>query len=135
MLVGLEHYGMTRVKRGLFSAKYARKKKVMKFTKGFKGSHSTLFRTANQQAMKALRYAYIDRRKVKREFRKLWIQRINAAARSHPCLSYSSFIYELRNEYQIYLNRKILAELVILEPIFAFFLFNKISILVQIKRA
>jgi len=105
---------MTRVKRGLFFAKYARKRKIMKFTKGFKGSHSTLFRTANQQAMKALRYAYIDRRKAKREFRKLWIQRINATARSYN-LSYSSFIYKLKN-LKINLNRKILAELVVLDP-------------------
>ena len=85
---------MTRVKRGLYFMRYYRKKKIMKLTKGFKGSHSVLFRTANQQAMKALRYAYIDRRKCKRDFRRLWIQRINGAARSYN-LSYSQVINKL----------------------------------------
>lgn len=105
---------MTRVKRGLYFMRYYRKKKIMKLTKGFKGSHSVLFRTANQQAMKALRYAYIDRRKCKRDFRRLWIQRINGAARSYN-LSYSQVINKL-NLLNIQLNRKMLADLVLKDP-------------------
>ena len=70
---------MARVKRGNVARK--RRKKVLKLAKGFRGSHSKLFRTANQQVMKALRNAYRDRRRKKRDFRRLWITRINAAAR------------------------------------------------------
>jgi large subunit ribosomal protein L20 len=104
---------MTRVKRGSVARK--RRRKILKFNKGFKGSHSTLFRTANQQAMKALRYAYIDRRNRKREFRKLWIRRINASSRSYG-LSYSQFIYGLKKS-KILLNRKVLAQIGVLDPI------------------
>jgi large subunit ribosomal protein L20 len=64
---------MTRVKRGNVARK--RRKKILKLAKGFRGSHSTLFRTANQQVMKALRSAYRDRKKRKRDFRRLWIAR------------------------------------------------------------
>jgi large subunit ribosomal protein L20 len=103
---------MTRVKRGNVARK--RRKKVLKLAKGFRGSHSKLFRTANQQVMKALRNAYRDRRKRKRDFRRLWITRINAAARQQG-LSYSQFINKLKIA-DIQLNRKILAQLAILDP-------------------
>jgi large subunit ribosomal protein L20 len=103
---------MTRVKRGNVARK--RRKKILKLAKGFRGSHSRLFRTANQQVMKALRNAYRDRRKRKGDFRRLWITRINAAARMHG-LSYSKLICKLK-EANIELNRKMLAQLAILEP-------------------
>ena len=79
---------MARVKRGNVARK--RRNKVLKLAKGFRGSHSRLFRVANQQVMKALRYAYRDRRNRKRDFRRLWITRINAASRMHG-VSYSRF--------------------------------------------
>jgi large subunit ribosomal protein L20 len=100
---------MTRVKRGNVARK--RRKKILKLAKGFRGSHSKLFRTANQQVMKALRNAYRDRRKKKRDFRRLWITRINAAARIHG-ISYSQLIYKL-DKANIILNRKVLAQLAI----------------------
>ncbi|AFZ53685.1 50S ribosomal protein L20 [Cyanobacterium aponinum UTEX 3222] len=100
---------MTRVKRGNVARK--RRKKILKLAKGFRGSHSKLFRTANQQVMKALRNAYRDRRKKKRDFRRLWITRINAAARVHG-ISYSQLINKL-DKANISLNRKILAQLAI----------------------
>jgi large subunit ribosomal protein L20 len=102
---------MTRVKRGNVARK--RRKKILKLAKGFRGSHSTLFRTANQQVMKALRNAYRDRRKRKRDFRRLWIARINAAARQHG-MSYSQLIGNLKKA-NIQLNRKMLAQLAILD--------------------
>lgn len=100
---------MTRVKRGNVSRK--RHKKVLKLAKGFRGSHSKLFRTANQQVMKALRNAYRDRRKKKRDFRRLWITRINAAARMQG-ISYSQLINKL-DKANIALNRKMLAQLAV----------------------
>jgi len=100
---------MTRVKRGNVSRK--RHKKVLKLAKGFRGSHSKLFRTANQQVMKALRNAYRDRRKKKRDFRRLWITRINAAARLQG-ISYSQLINKL-DKANIALNRKMLAQLAV----------------------
>jgi large subunit ribosomal protein L20 len=103
---------MTRVKRGNVARK--RRKKILKLAKGFRGSHSTLFRTANQQVMKALRNAYRDRRKRKRDFRRLWIARINAAARQHG-MSYSQLIGNLKKA-DIQLNRKMLAQLAVLDP-------------------
>lgn len=103
---------MTRVKRGNVARK--RRKKILKLAKGFRGSHSTLFRTANQQVMKALRNAYRDRKKRKRDFRRLWITRINAAARQHG-LSYSQLIGNLKKA-NILLNRKMLAQMAILDP-------------------
>jgi large subunit ribosomal protein L20 len=103
---------MTRVKRGNVARK--RRKKVLKLAKGFRGSHSRLFRTANQQVMKALRNAYRDRRKRKRDFRRLWITRINAAARQEG-LSYSQLIGNLKKA-DIQLNRKMLAQLAVLDP-------------------
>lgn len=86
----------------------------MKLAKGFRGSHSTLFRTANQQVMKALRNAYRDRRKKKRDFRGLWIARINAAARSQG-LNYSQLINKLKKA-NIQLNRKMLAQIAAKDP-------------------
>lgn len=100
---------MTRVKRGNVARK--RRNKILKLAKGFRGSHSKLFRTANQQVMKALRNAYRDRRKKKRDFRRLWITRINAAARLNG-ISYSQLINKL-DKANIALNRKMLAQLAI----------------------
>jgi large subunit ribosomal protein L20 len=103
---------MTRVKRGNVARK--RRKKILKLAKGFRGSHSKLFRTANHQVMKALRNAYRDRRKRKRDFRRLWITRINAAARLQG-ISYSQLTNKLK-QANIQLNRKILAQLAIVDP-------------------
>ncbi|BAZ43014.1 ribosomal protein L20 [Chondrocystis sp. NIES-4102] len=103
---------MSRVKRGNVARK--RRKKVLKLAKGFRGSHSKLFRTANQQVMKALRNAYRDRRKRKRDFRRLWITRINAAARING-LSYSKLTHQLKKA-EIGLNRKMLAQLAMVDP-------------------
>ncbi len=103
---------MTRVKRGNVARKG--RKKILKLAKGFRGSHSRLFRTANQQVMKALRNAYRDRRKRKRDFRRLWITRINAAARQNG-MSYSQLIGQMKKA-NIEINRKMLAQLAILDP-------------------
>lgn len=103
---------MTRVKRGNVARKH--RKKILKLAKGFRGSHSTLFRTANQQVMKALRSAYRDRKKRKRDFRRLWITRINAAARQHG-MNYSQLIGNLKKA-NIQLNRKMLAQIAVLDP-------------------
>ncbi|MDJ1178514.1 50S ribosomal protein L20 [Roseofilum sp. BLCC_M91] len=103
---------MPRVKRGNVARK--RRKKILKLAKGFRGSHSKLFRTANQQVMKALRNAYRDRRKRKRDFRRLWIVRVNAAARQNG-VSYSKLMGNLKKAH-IEINRKMLAEMAILDP-------------------
>ena len=103
---------MTRVKRGNVARKH--RKKILKLAKGFRGSHSTLFRTANQQVMKALRSAYRDRKKRKRDFRRLWIVRINAAARQHG-ISYSQLMGNMRKA-NIQLNRKMLAQMAVTDP-------------------
>jgi len=103
---------MPRVKRGNVARK--RRKKILKLAKGFRGSHSKLFRTANQQVMKALRYAYRDRRNRKRDFRRLWITRINAAARLNG-VSYSKLIGQLKVA-NIDINRKMLAQMAVLDP-------------------
>ncbi len=103
---------MTRVKRGNVARK--RRNKILKLAKGFRGSHSTLFRTANQQVMKALRSAYRDRKNRKRDFRSLWITRINAAARLHG-MSYSKLIGNLKKA-NILLNRKMLAQMAVVDP-------------------
>jgi large subunit ribosomal protein L20 len=101
-----------RVKRGNVARK--RRKKILKLAKGFRGSHSKLFRTANQQVMKALRNAYRDRRRRKRDFRRFWITRINAAARQEG-ISYSQLI-GLMKKANIQINRKMLAQLAVLDP-------------------
>lgn len=102
---------MARVKRGNVARK--RRKKILKMAKGFRGSHSKLFRIANQQVMKALRNAYRDRRKRKRDFRRLWITRINAAARLHG-MSYSQLIGNLKKA-DVQINRKMLSQMAILD--------------------
>lgn len=101
-----------RVKRG-FKAR-RRRKKVLKLAKGYRGGRSKLFRTAVDAVDKALMYAYRDRRVRKRDFRKLWIARINAAARMNN-LSYSKFIHGLKLA-GVELDRKVLAELAISDP-------------------
>jgi large subunit ribosomal protein L20 len=100
---------MTRVKRGNVARKH--RNKILKLAKGFRGSHSKLFRTANQQVMKALRNSYRDRRKKKRDFRRLWIARVNAAARMHGT-TYSRLIGGMKKA-NIQLNRKMLAQMAI----------------------
>ena len=101
-----------RVKRG-FKAR-RRRKKVLKLAKGYRGGRSKLFRTAADAVDKALMYAYRDRRVRKRDFRKLWIARINAAARMNN-LSYSKFIHGLKLA-GVELDRKVLAKLAISDP-------------------
>ncbi|OGT43077.1 MAG: 50S ribosomal protein L20 [Gammaproteobacteria bacterium RIFCSPHIGHO2_12_FULL_40_19] len=100
---------MGRVKRGV-TAK-ARHKKILKMAKGYYGARSRVFRVAKQAVIKALQYAYRDRRQRKREFRALWIARINAAARLHG-LSYSRFMNGLKKA-NIALDRKVLADLAV----------------------
>src|SRR5438552_17559048 len=100
---------MARVKRGNVLQK--RHKKILKYAKGFRGSKSRLFIAANQALMQAWKNAYRDRRKRKRDFRSLWITRINAACRMHG-LSYSRFINMLLKS-GITLNRKSLAEMAV----------------------
>ena len=101
-----------RVKRG-FKAR-RRRKKVLKLAKGFRGGRSKLFRTAADAVDKALMYAYRDRRARKRDFRRLWITRINAAVRIHN-LSYSKFIHGLKLA-GVEIDRKVLAELAVSDP-------------------
>ncbi len=100
---------MARVKGGTVTRK--RRKKVLKLAKGYFGSKHTLYKVANQQVMKSLMYAYRDRRQKKRDFRKLWITRINAAARMNG-LSYSRLMHGLKVA-GIEVNRKMLAELAV----------------------
>lgn len=100
---------MTRVKRGNIARK--RRKKVLNLAEGFRGSSSKLFRTAQQQTMKALRYSYRDRQQRKREFSSLWVSRVNAATRVYG-LSYSVFKHELKKS-NILLNRKILSQVAV----------------------
>jgi large subunit ribosomal protein L20 len=100
---------MPRVKGGTVTRQ--RRKKVLKLAKGYYGSKHILFKTAKQQVMKSHMYAYRDRRQKKRNFRKLWIARINAAARMNG-LSYSKLIHGMKlsgNE----MNRKMLADLAV----------------------
>ena len=101
-----------RIKRG-FKAR-RRRKKVLKLAKGFRGGRSKLYRTAADAVDKALMYAYRDRRARKRDFRRLWILRINAAAHMNN-LSYSKFIHGLKLA-NIELDRKVLAELAVSDP-------------------
>jgi large subunit ribosomal protein L20 len=98
---------MARVKRG--TTTHARHKKVLEQSKGFVGRSSTNYRIARERLEKSLQYAYRDRRVKKREFRALWIQRINAAVREHG-LTYSKFIAGL-NKAGIEIDRKVLAAL------------------------
>lgn len=100
---------MARVKGGVNAKK--KHKKVLKQAKGYFGAKSKLFRPANQAVMKSLNYAYIGRKQRKRDFRKLWITRINAAARLND-MSYSRFISGLKKA-NIDVNRKMLSEMAI----------------------
>ena len=102
---------MVRVKRGNVAQK--RRKKILKFAKGFKGAHSRLFRTANGQVMKALIYSYVGRKNRKRDFKNLWVCRFNAASRIHG-LSYSKLRNSLKKA-QIDLNVKMLAQIALLD--------------------
>ena len=101
-----------RVKRGNVSRN--RHKKILKLAKGFRGSRSKLFKVANQAVMKSLKYAYRDRRNKRRDLRRLWITRINAAARMHG-LSYSRFMNGM-TKANIDLNRKFLSDLAATQP-------------------
>jgi large subunit ribosomal protein L20 len=102
---------MVRVKRGNVAQK--RRKKILKMAQGFKGAHSRLFRTANGQVMKALLYAYVGRKRRKRDFKRLWICRVNASIRTFG-LNYSQFRKLLKNA-SITLNLKMLAQLALLD--------------------
>lgn len=103
---------MARIKRAVNAKK--KHKKVLKQAKGYFGAKSKLFRPANQAVMKSLNYAFIGRKQRKRDFRKLWIARINAAARMNG-MSYSKFIDGLKKA-NIEINRKMLSELAINDP-------------------
>lgn len=103
---------MARVKRGVNAKK--RHNNILKQAKGYFGAKSKLFRTANQAVMKSLNYSYIGRKQRKRDFRKLWITRINAAARLNG-MSYSKFISGLKKA-NININRKMLSEMAINDP-------------------
>ena len=101
-----------RVKGGTVTR--ARRKKVLKRASGYFGSKHLLFKTAKEQVMHSLRYAYVDRRNIKRDYRKLWIRRINAACRMND-ISYSKFMYGLKLA-NVNVNRKMLSELAIHDP-------------------
>ena len=103
---------MARVKRAVNAKK--RHKNILKQAKGYFGAKSKLFRPANQAVMKSLSYAYIGRKQRKRDFRKLWITRINAATRLHG-MSYSKFISGLKKA-GVNINRKMLSEMAINDP-------------------
>nr|YP_010188987.1 ribosomal protein L20 [Ptychomnion cygnisetum]QZJ47790.1 ribosomal protein L20 [Ptychomnion cygnisetum] len=102
---------MTRVKRGYVARK--RRKNIFTLTRGFQGAHSKLFRTANQQGMRALTSSYRDRNKRKRNLRRLWITRINAAAQNDG-ISYNKLI-QILYKNKVLLNRKILAQIALLD--------------------
>jgi large subunit ribosomal protein L20 len=102
---------MVRVKRGNISRK--RRKKVLSLASGYRGAHSVLFRVANQQVMKALKYSYIGRKQKKRIFRRVWISRINATARLNG-ISYSQLIHKFKKS-NIDLNRKMLSQIAVLD--------------------
>ena len=102
---------MVRVKRGNVARK--RRTKILKFAKGFKGAHSRLFRTANQQVMKSLVYSYVGRKRRKRDFKRLWICRVNAASRLQGT-TYSKLRNSLKKA-SIDLNLKMLAQIALLD--------------------
>ncbi len=101
-----------RIKRAVNAVK--KRRKIMKLAKGYFGSKSRSYRIAREAVMKSLMYAYIGRRLKKRDFRKLWIARINAAARMNG-LSYSKFMYGLKTA-GVDLNRKVLADIAVNDP-------------------
>ena len=100
---------MARVKRGVVA--HAKHKKVLKLAKGYKGARSKVFRVAKQAVIKAGHYAYIGRKQRKRQFRSLWITKINAAARLNN-MSYSQLMNQLKKS-DITINRKMLADLAV----------------------
>ena len=101
-----------RIKRGVNASK--KRRKILKQAKGYFGSKSKLYRVARQAVMKSQNYAYVGRKRKKRDFRQLWIARINAAARMNG-LSYSRFMYGLKLN-EIDLNRKVLADIAVNDP-------------------
>ena len=101
-----------RVKGGTVT--HARRKRVLKRASGYFGSKHLLFKTAKEQVMHSLRYAYVDRRNIKRDYRRLWIKRINAACRMND-ISYSKFMHGLKVA-NVNVNRKMLSELAIHDP-------------------
>ena len=101
-----------RIKRGVNAVK--KRRKILKLAKGYFGAKSKLYRIARQAVMKSLSYAYVGRKAKKRDFRKLWIARINAACRING-LSYSKFMHGLKVN-NIELNRKVLADMAINDP-------------------
>ena len=103
---------MARVKGALNTRK--KHKKVLKLAKGFRGGESRIYRTANQAVMRSMQNAYIGRKRRKRDFRRLWIARISAAAKMNG-MNYSSFINGLKKA-DINLNRKMLAEIAVADP-------------------
>ncbi|MFQ5971351.1 MAG: 50S ribosomal protein L20 [Alphaproteobacteria bacterium] len=103
---------MSRVRRSI--ARHARRKKVLKQARGYRGRNSTNYRVALEKVEKALQYAYRDRRTRKRNFRGLWIQRINAGARQHG-MTYSQFMSGIRRA-GVELDRKVLADIAVREP-------------------
>jgi large subunit ribosomal protein L20 len=104
---------MPRVKRG-FKARQ-RRNKVLKLAKGFRGARSKLFRSATEAVDRSLKYAFRDRRAKKRDFRALWITRINAASRING-LSYSKMIHGLKSA-RVEIDRKVLADLAVSDPV------------------
>ena len=102
---------MVRVKRGNVACK--RRKKILTLASGYRGAHSVLFKIANQQVMKALRYSYVNRKQKKRIFRRIWISRINAASRLNK-ISYSRLINKFKKS-NITLNRKMLSQIAIFD--------------------
>ena len=104
---------MPRVKSNV--ARLKRKKKIMRAARGARGARSKLYKTAKETVERGWRYAYRDRRQKKREFRQLWITRINAAARLHD-LSYNRFMAGLKRA-GVQINRKLLAELAVHDPV------------------
>jgi len=103
---------MPRVKRGVRAKR--RRKKILKLAKGYQGGRSKLYRSAKEAVDRALNYAYRDRRTRKRDFRSLWISRINAAARLNE-LTYSQFTKGLKKA-EVIIDRKLLAELAVSDP-------------------
>lgn len=104
---------MSRVKGGTVT--HAAHKKILKAASGYRGSKHLLFRTAKEQYLHSLRYAYVSRREIKRDYRKLWIKRINAGCRENG-ISYSVLMGSLKKE-GIAINRKMLSEMAIHDPL------------------
>lgn len=102
---------MIRVKRGNVARK--RRKKILAIASGYRGAHSVLFRVANQQVMKALRYSYVGRKQKKRIFRRIWISRINASSKLNGT-SYSQLMHKFKKS-NIDLNRKMLSQVAVLD--------------------